>query len=70
MKTLNLLFAAVLLLPNLLPAQSCVSPEYLGGFEGEPHDPVRAIPAHGSDGALYFTTSNGTGDGVYRLVAA
>jgi glucose/arabinose dehydrogenase len=27
---------------------------------------IRSV-AQGPDGALYFTTSNGSGDGVYRL---
>ncbi len=33
------------------------------------HGRVRTVEL-GPDGALYFTTSNGTGDGVYRLVRA
>jgi len=59
MKSLPLLFAAVLILPAALRAQSCITPQYVAGFENDPHDPVRSIPIHGSDGALYFTTNKG-----------
>jgi uncharacterized repeat protein (TIGR03803 family) len=59
MKTPTLLLLWALLPAAVIHGQTCVTPQYLGGFEGEPHDPVRAVPIHGSDGALYFTTWKG-----------
>ena len=72
MKYLTFLTAVLSFLPAPLFAQSCITSQHLAGFEGEPHDPVRSIPIHGSDGALYFTTSKGgwADDGAIMKVLA
>lgn len=72
LKPLTALLAAALLLPYTLSAQVCITPQFRLGFDGEAHDPVRAVPLASADGSLYFTTNSGgwANDGALIKVAA